>query len=251
MIRALASHASSTLSTPLNSTGIAVPDFFTAHDTSLAVSALSFAGLGFIPVDWNFDQTASVAGMISQGIGICTDYRDRLACDLEWLPQETVLLLSFTNAALGLTLSLSGQAYLRKPFIADELHPELGLRALQNMKSVSDRIEVANGAEQVAALRAEIKLLLMREDKYPSRIVLMGDQTHQTVFQDALRDSLAELRPIHDHSPVNIEQIFRQDRTVDPAFAGARGAAEMVKRAMESTPGGCLEALHCYRDRGE
>ena len=40
MIRALASHASSTLSTTLNSTGIAVPDYFTAHDTSLTLSAL-------------------------------------------------------------------------------------------------------------------------------------------------------------------------------------------------------------------
>ena len=251
MIGALASHASSTLSTPLNSTGIAVPDFFTAHDTSLAVSALSSAGLGFIPIDWRYDQTASVAGTISQGIGVCTEYRNRMACDSEWLPQETVLILSFTNAALGLTLLISGQGYLRKPFIADEQHPELGLRALQNAKPVSDRIETANEAEQAAALRAEIISLLIREDKYPSKIVLMGDQTHQIVFRDALCDALAELQPIHSHSPVGFERTFGGDMTVDPVFAGARGAAEMAKRAMESSPGGCLEAVHCYRERGE
>ena len=245
MIRALASHASSILSTPLNSTGIAVPDYFTAPDTSLVISALSSAGLGFIPIDWRFDQTASVAGTVSQGIGVCTDYRNRMACDSEWLPRETVLLLSFTNAALGLTLLLSGQGYLRKPFIADELHPELGLRALQNAKPVFDQ------AEQVAALRAEIKRLLIRENKYPSKIVLMGDQTHQIVFQDALRDSLTELQPIHGYSSVHIERALWVDRIVDPVFAGARGAAEMAKRAMESPPGGCLEAVHCYRERGE
>ena len=250
MIRALASYASSTLATPLNSSGIAVPDYFTAHDTSLAVSALSSAGLGFIPVDWRYDQTASVAGTVSQGIGVCTDYRNRMACDSEWLPQETVLLLSFTDAALGLTLLISGQGYLRKPFIADELHLELGLRALQNAKPVADRIETANEAEQVAALRAEIKSLLTRENKYPSKIVLMGDQTHQVVFRDALRDSLNEQRPIHGHSPLDVERTFGGVGTVDPVFAGARGAAEMAKRVMESPPGGCLEAVHCYRKRG-
>ena len=251
MIKALASHATTALLTPLNSTGIAVPDYFTAHDTSLAISALTSTGLEFIPIDWRYDQTASVAGTVSQGIGVCTDYRNRMACDSEWLPQETVLLLSFTNAALGLTLIISGQGYLRRPFIADELHPELGLRALQNAKPVSDRIETANEAEQVAALRAEIKSLLVREDKYPSKIVLMGDQTNQIVFRDALRDTLAELQPIHGHSPVDVERTFGGDRTVDSVFAGARGAAEMAKRAMESPPGGCLEAVHCYMEREE
>ena len=249
MIRALASHASSTLSTPLNSTGIAVPEYFTAHDTSLQ-SRLSLLQ-ALASYLWRFDQTASVAGIVSQGIGICTNHRNCLACVSEWLPQETVLFLSFKNAALGLTLLLSGQGYLRKPFVADELHPELGLRALQNMRPVSDHIEAANEAKQVAALRAEIKSLLILEDKYPSRLVLMGDQTHQIVFEDALRDSLVELRPIHDRSPGNIERTFRQDSIVDPAFAGATGAAEMAKRAMESTHGGCLEASHCYKDRGE
>ena len=51
IIRVLASHASSSLSTLLNSIGIAVPNNSTIHNTSLAVSALSFAGLGFIPLD--------------------------------------------------------------------------------------------------------------------------------------------------------------------------------------------------------
>lgn len=122
---------------------------------------------------------------------------------------------------------------------------------IPNVKLVSDRIETGNEAEQVAALRTEIKRLLIREDKYPSKIVLMGDQTHQIVFRDALRDALSELQPIHGHTLVDLERTFGGNRIVNPVFASARGAAEMAKRAMESPPGGCLEAVHCYRERGE
>ena len=146
---------------------------------------------------------------------------------------------------------MSGQGYLRKPYVVDELHPELGFRALQNVKLVSDRIETGNEVEQVAALRSQIKSLLFREDKYPSKIVLMGDQTHQTVFRDALRDTLIKLQPVHSHSLVDLEQTLVGDGNVDPVFAGARGAAETAKRAMESPPGGCLEAVRCYKERGE
>ena len=82
-------------------------------------------------------------------------------------------------------------------------------------------------------MRAESKRLLIRQDQYPSRIVLMGDQTHQTMFRDAFRDSLSELQPIHGHFPVDIERTFGQDKTVDPVLVGARGAAEIAERAME------------------
>ena len=252
MIRALASHASSILSTPLNSTGIAIPNYFTAHDISLAVSALAFADLTFTPSDWRLGQSTSVAGMVWQGIGICTDYRNRETCDLEYIPRETVLFVSFTDAALGLTLRVSGQAPSRKPFKADELHLELGLRALQNKKLVSGRMEKVDEDGQVACLQAAIKDFLTREQLQPTKIVLMGDQTHQAVFQNAVRDSLAELHPIHGHYlPAYGETDSGEEKMMYPVFAGARGAAEMAKRAMESTPGGCLEAVQCYRDRGE
>lgn len=176
-----------------------------------------------------------------------------MACDLEYIPRENVLLVSFTDAAPGLTLLVSGKAPSRKPFKADELHLELGLRALQKKESASGRIEKVDEDRQVACLQAAFKDFLTREQLQPTKLVLMGDQTHQTVFQDALRDSLAELQPIHGHYylPAHGQTSSGGEQMVHPMFAGALGAAELAKRAMESTPRGCLEATHCYRDRGE
>ena len=63
---------------------------------------------------------------------------------------------------------------------------------------------------------------------------------HQRVFQDALHGSLVELQPTCSSAVIEFERSTGEVDLLfpDPVFSGARGAAEMAKRAMEATPGG-------------
>ena len=74
-----------------------------------------------------------------------------------------------------------------------------------------------------------------------THVMLMGESAMDETFLDVVRDALKDVLPDAVVLP-SMETSVKE--TVDPAFAVARGAAELAKRELESL-GGCLETAVC------
>lgn len=150
------------------------------------------------------------------GLGLCEHYEDLEKCKHEEmdLPYEQVLVISYTEDALEVSLAAIKNAY--QPFEPEKNHLidwALGKNSLNNYSRAD--------AYWIVVRR---RILELGYSEYPKKqitaVMLLGESAHNEEFQHNVIDALQEFQ---DDLPV----IHR----ADPLYLAARGAAEYAKRA--------------------
>lgn len=179
--------------------------------------ALKYAGLKpltdrFLQLQPHQISTASGGA----GLGLCEHYKDLEKCKHEEkdLPYEQVLVISYTEDALEVSLAAIKNAY--QPFEPEKNHLidwALGKNSLNNYSRAD--------AYWIVVRR---RILELGYSEYPKKqitaVMLLGESAHNEEFQHNVIDALQEFQ---DDLPV----IHR----ADPLYLAARGAAEYAKRA--------------------
>lgn len=150
------------------------------------------------------------------GLGLCEHYEDLRKCKQEEkdLPYEQILVISFTEDALEVSLAAMKSAY--QPFEPVNHHLidwDLGENSLNNCSR-------ADAYWMVVRRR----ILELGYSEYPKKqittVMLLGESAHNEEFQHNVIDALQEFQ---DDLPVI--------HGADPLYLAARGAAEYAKRA--------------------
>lgn len=191
------------------------------------------------------DLYAVSAAYAGYGMGLCAQYTDFSACELEEyrFPAQWLLHLDFNRESLTGTigiLSSAEQSYVAETFI----DPDLGLGSLPPHGIISqttlDTLE--NGtALYWATVANRIRALVQFSGPKIKQLLLTSPEVLNPVFISVVRDTLHDL--VANSAP---EMPLASGQNAKLVFTTARGAAKLAKRRQEG-PVGCLESRECQR----
>ena len=239
LLSSLKSATSTALGQPVYSVAVTRPSIpaVTLEDLD---DALEHAGL----VGWLGDSggsqprhvVESQAAFAGNGHGLCTLYRDVMACWDEGsaLPRRLGLFVSLTRHALYVSLDTMQGAFSRWT-------PD-GPRVLDFGAGIDSRGRFADNSEYWAHIRSCIVEVGQQGTKPVGILLLGGENATDTKFLATVRDALEPLAP-----ELLANAIVR---LADPTFAAARGMALYARRRQE-VPGRCVERLNCDEEREE
>ncbi|KAJ9637336.1 hypothetical protein H2201_001733 [Coniosporium apollinis] len=181
-------------------------------------AAFEYADLDIIQLRaFNHPAYETMTAYAGNGLGICSDYRNRTACKIELMAMQQTYVLSvlYTRTALTVALTLMRSAhdlYERPPLKVEDF--TLGHDARHHnpdekyyWEAVRDAIRRAVVWDVGAGIRQPAKLLLFGESSGDAKFRAALNETCQALFE--------KLPQWHENEPV---------------FVAARGAAELAKR---------------------
>ncbi|KAJ5492483.1 hypothetical protein N7453_010580 [Penicillium expansum] len=184
----------------------------------------------------------------ANGYGLCKNYRDLFECtdEFDLANSSTVLFISFSHEVLYASVirPIDGEALSR--FTRDEaqvLDFEVGL----------DRLLQTNCSDLLwARLRSQLTTLSWSA-KFPiTHLVLAGESARNSRFLENLKDSLTGISQQIVSSQIESQFDFvvpvQEQKTMDPTFAAARGAALYARRRQEVQED-CSEPAECELSR--
>jgi len=219
--------------------------------------ALDYIGLGL--VNWCPNLLRhSQAAFAGYGLGLCKDYIHVSDCwaELQNLPLKWVLIVIYTHAALGTTLSGLNIAVISEYYSASNLDWEAGSNMLSRW----------NSSEEYWAHVKDFIQQLPREWPFKlTSFLLAGEDALDEKFYEVVTDALQELYdpeppqitmlaepgnlpPYVRPSEISGEEILRRAPAIFDPLAAAKGAAEIAKRFQES-PNWCEERACCRKNR--
>ncbi|KAJ5834325.1 hypothetical protein N7447_000351 [Penicillium robsamsonii] len=186
----------------------------------------------------------------ANGYRLCKNYHDLFECtdEFDLADSSTILYISFSRAVLYASVirPINGEALSR--FTRDEaqvLDFEVGL----------DRLLQTNYPDLLwSRLRSQL-ITLSRSSKFPiTHLVLAGESARNPRFLDNLKDSLTAIsQPIitsRIESQFDFMAPVQEQKTTDPTFTAARGAALYARRRQEVQED-CSEPAECELLRQE
>lgn len=217
MIRALRDQATNFIGEPIAAAIISVPHLNALYGEDLydAFEYLSLTYLEFFPF-WNMrPYYSSIAAYAGNGLGLCANYRDVLACEEEESRIEAfyALSVSYTHTSL-----MTSQARVANA------------RYLQDIPRLEDLyLGYDTGHERGQSYWDAVRHMLrspILDSAIPRNITMVlvyGDATEEPRFREVLREVVDD---VIDGEPAIIDR--------DPEFSSAKGAAEIAKRTIFS-----------------
>ncbi|EON63514.1 hypothetical protein W97_02742 [Coniosporium apollinis CBS 100218] len=216
MIKDLRAEAEDFLEYPLSSVVGTIVNLEGLNGNTLD-AAFEHAGLGVIQLRFfNYPAYETMTAYAGNGLGICSDYKNRTACKIERMAMQDIYVLSvlYTKTALTVALTLMASAndlYEHPPLKVEDF--TLGHDARHQNPNEKYYWEAVKDAVRravvwdVGPMRQPAKLLLFGESS--------GDAKFRAVLNETCQELLEELPQWYDNEPV---------------FVAARGAAELAKR---------------------
>lgn len=180
-------------------------------------AAFEHAGLGIIQLRFfNYPAYETMTAYAGNGLGICSDYKNRTACKIERMAMQEIYVLSvlYTRTALTVTPTLMASAhdlYEHPPSKVEDF--TLGHDARHQNPDEKYYWEAVKDAIR----RAVISDVGLRKE--PSKLLLFGESSTDAHFRAVLNETCQE---VFQEQPVWYDN--------ELVYAAARGAAELAKR---------------------
>lgn len=183
----------------------------------------------------------------ANGFGLCKNYHDLWECEdeFEGASYPAILFVSFTRHLLYTSIFIPDHSEALLRFAYDEMKAfnfEIGL----------DRILEADDQDlSWARLREEIAVFARSSEFQITHLLLAGESTTNSLFQDHLKDALSGLSGLYigpKRTPFALAESTHKEKVMDLTFAAARGAALYARRRQE-VQCDCSETKECESSR--
>ncbi|KAI0125747.1 hypothetical protein BJ170DRAFT_725351 [Xylariales sp. AK1849] len=212
MIHALRDQTSTFVGEPVSAAAISIPHLTALYceDVHDAFEYLSLVYLEFYPYSFFRPLPATIAAYAGNGLGLCRDYRDVVACKEEEsnISQQYALAISYTYTSL-----ITSHVSVAHAYYLEEIHKAENLRLGYDARHEEAHWEAVRDMLEFPVIDPPVK--------NNSMVLVLGDAAEKPRFRESLEKVIAD---VFGDEPEIVDQ--------QPEFSAAKGTAELAKRAI-------------------